>query len=155
MFETPSSLAGAKWTKVNESGHSVRAAANSCSFVSVLQKDVITRKARVFSSQATIEESHSPQPLIFLYPFCLFSSCFLFLSPSRCLCPAIPLSSVLFLSSVFLKHTGKGEINGVLGEGITQLNFDEKRRKKEERRRRRGREGGRIVYPLKKSGRNV
>lgn len=49
---------------------------------------------------------------------------------------------------MFLKHAGRGEINGVLGEGITQLNFDENRRKKqaeagkvcEERERERGKE---------------
>ncbi|CAB1450683.1 unnamed protein product [Pleuronectes platessa] len=71
------------------------------------------------------------------------------LSSSSLLPPltVLPAAPVLTLkpparpAQCFSKHCRKGEINGVLGEGITQLNFDESRRKEEEGRTSRGGEG--------------
>lgn len=105
---------------------------------------MITRKARVFSS---LRLQH-------IHTHTLSSPFSAFLSPTL---PAPPsghpsrLPSPLRLSPppraarpVFLKRAGRGEINAVLGEGITQLNFDESRRKKEEGRTSRGGRGRRV-----------
>lgn len=185
---TRESLAEAKWTKVNKSGHYVWAPVNSCSLVSLCFKkrggrcDHEESPCLFFSSHyrergrrrwggagVWLSSSASPLPPLLLYPFQLSlpASCSS-LSPP---CPSLPLSSslVLSLSSLLVllllaaslcppsvpRTCRRGEINGVLGEGITQLNFDENRRKQEEgeNKQRRGRhvkrerEGRRIVYP--------
>lgn len=82
--------------KVNKSGRYVRAAVNCCSFVPALHQE----ESLCLFFSATIEGSRSPLTPIFFYPFCPFSSCFLFLSVSvqpslfplsfsTCLCSSI------------------------------------------------------------------
>lgn len=124
---TRESLAEAKWTKVNKSGHYVWAPVNSCSLVSLCFKkrggrcDHEESPCLFFSSHyrgglallLCLPPSSSSLPLFFLssLPFSAFSFCFLFLSPvhflsflssssfsSRCLASARP---------VFLKHAGR------------------------------------------------
>lgn len=155
--------------KVNKSGHYVWAPVNSCSLVSLCFKkrggrcDHEKSPCLFFSSHYRggglavllgLPPFSSALPLfISPLPSPAFSFCFLFLSPSSSLLSSLYSSSFssrhlpastskpqLCLPSVSQTRR-KGEINGVLGEGITQLNFDETRRKKEEGRTSRGGEG--------------
>lgn len=164
---TRESLAEAKWTKVNKSGHYVWAPVNSCSLVSLCFKkrggrcDHEESPCLFFSSHyrrgsgsppPPPSSSSSPpffSPLSLLSPFqlSLSASCFsLSLSLSSSLLSSLSSSSFSVALSRFCPPSvpqtcRKGEINGVLGEGITQLNFDENRRKEEEGRTSRGGEG--------------
>lgn len=132
---------------------------NSCSLVSLCFKkrggrcDHEKSPCLFFSSHYRGGSGFPPLPpafLLYFTPFYLFSPssafsfCFLFLSLSS------SLLSSLYSSSFSSRHLPaaaskprlcppsvsqtrrKGEINGVLGEGITQLNFDETRRKGEQ-----------------------
>lgn len=146
------SLAEAKWTKVNKSGHYVWAPVNSCSLVSLCFKkrggrcDHEESPCLFFSShyRGGSGSPPLPPPSSSSLPFSAFSFCFLFLSPVHFCHPSplrpSPLAVSLCPPSV-PQTCRKGEINGVLGEGITQLNFDENRRKEEEGRTSRGGEG--------------
>lgn len=141
---TRESLAEAKWTKVNKSGHYVWAPVNSCSLVSLCFKkrggrcDHEESPCLFFSSHYRRGSGSPPLPPPFL-PFFFFTLSplfsFLFLLPVSFLqftfCHSSPLRpSPLASPAQCFSNTQEGrEINGVLGEGITQLNFDENRRK--------------------------
>lgn len=161
---TRESLAEAKWTKVNKSGHYVWAPVNSCSLVSLCFKkrggrcDHEESPCLFFSSHyrgglgspplppPSSSSLPPPPPLFFSsLPFSAFSLCFLFLPPVH-FCHPFSSSSFsprcLALPAQCFSNMQEGRDQWCpRREGITQLNFDENRRKEEEGRTSRGGEG--------------
>lgn len=133
--QTRESLAQAKWTKVNKSGHYVWAPVNSCSLVSVCFKkrggrcDHEESPCLFFSMPLEREgggglalpllclppSSSSFTPFSPIFSFSASSFCFLFLSPVHFCHPSLrpsPCRSSLtlnpaFARPVFLKHAGR------------------------------------------------